>query len=33
MTGEMQWFWIGLALVVGGAAMAGIVFVHRPKTQ
>jgi hypothetical protein len=31
MTGKMEWFWIGGAIVVGGLALLVATFLPRPK--
>ena len=31
MTGQIQWFWIGSALVLGGIALAVLARVYGPK--
>jgi len=31
MTGDMRWFWIGGAMVVGGLGLAAATVIYRPK--
>jgi len=31
MTGDMHWFWIGGAMVVGGLVLAAATVVYRPR--
>jgi hypothetical protein len=31
MTGAIQWFWIGLALLLGGSVQAVLAFLYGPK--